>query len=108
MMIWHVVSNDAKEYLGLIPQMFNDDDPRPVKEQIEENYKHGGGWRPLKGFVFDPVTKTITYPGDEDGPDEVYRPLGYTQVRDESIYVYDLAWVAIVQKDGSFEVSRMD
>jgi hypothetical protein len=38
------------EMLGYIPSFFSENDPRSAREQINENYQHGGGWRPLKGF----------------------------------------------------------
>lgn len=91
------------EVLGYIPQFFSDLDPRPAKEQIDEAYAHGGGWRPLEGWQFYPRTEAIHYPGDPP-----LMPIAGTRLRDEVIYVYPHAWVNIVQPDGSFEIARID
>lgn len=93
----------ALDALGFIPQMVSADDPRPAKEQFNETYVHGGGWRPMTGWEFDPQSKALTYPDDPP-----MQPLAWAQLRDETILVYPYAWVMILQKDGSFEVSRMD
>ena len=37
-------------YLGLLPGFLSVDDDRPAKEQLHENYAHGGGWHTLNGF----------------------------------------------------------
>ena len=87
--------------LGYLPVMFSQYDPRPAKEQADENYQ--GGWRPLEGFSFNPKTKGLSYPGDP-----TFYPIAGTKLRDETILVYPLAWVLVLQKDGSFECSRMD
>lgn len=39
------------EMLGLIPSFLSESDPRPAREQFDENYQHGGGWRPLPNFT---------------------------------------------------------
>ena len=93
------------EHLGFIPQMLNPQDPRPAAEQFDKNYAHGGGWSPNVGSAFkmDPATKTLKYPGDP-----AMKPLARAKFRDEEIYFYESAVVAIVQSNGTFEVSRMD
>ena len=96
------------EWLGLIPSMISAYDPTPVAEQVDNNYQHGGGWRPLKGWSMD-EDYTITYPGG----DPPLQPL-FAAEHDrgegvmEKVFFYDSAWVNVVQPDGSFEVSRMD
>jgi hypothetical protein len=93
------------DLLGFIPDFILEMDPRPAREQINDRYAHGGGWHPFgKGeWVYDPASGSIKYPGDP-----AYLPVAKGQLRDETILVYKHAWVCIVQKDGSFEVSRMD
>lgn len=97
------------EGLGFLPSFLSENDPRPAREQINENYAHGGGWHPFNGF-----TRTddncLVYPGDGTvyAPDEFYYPLAEAQLRDEKLYFYEGEWLSIVQPDGSFEVSRMD
>jgi len=94
--------------LGYIPQMLSEADPRPAKEQLDEGYRHGGGWQPFPrhiggtGFAMLP-SGNMQYPDDPET-----QLLAETRLRDETIRVYLHAWVAIVQPDGSFEVARMD
>src|SRR5262245_26974814 len=90
------------DHLGLLPEMLWTSDPRPARAQFNERYSHGGGWDPFHGFKML-ADHTLTYEGD---PPTV--PLAQCQFRDELIIFYDHSWVAIVQKDGSFEVCRMD
>lgn len=90
------------EHLGFIPLFFSEDDPRPAKEQLDENYAHGGGWRPMEKWKHIGVHR-IQYPGDEP-----LEPVAEAHLRDETICLYEGAWVAIFHKDGSFEVSRCD
>jgi hypothetical protein len=89
-------------HLGLLPMMLNARDPRPAREQFHSNYAHGGGWCPITGFrlMHD---HTLAYPGDPP-----LTPRAQLQFRNELIVFYDYAWVAIIQPDRSFEVSRMD
>lgn len=93
----------ALDMLGLIPMMFTDAVQVSVKEQINQNYRHGGGWQPMQGWRFTPETGVLSYTGDPP-----YRPIAKAQVGEETVYVYQHAWVCIVQKDGTFEVARMD
>jgi hypothetical protein len=90
------------EAVGIIPHFLEEEDPRPVREQFNERYAHGGGWRPLTGHKMD-EDGAIKYPGDPR-----MNPLAAIQLRDETILVYEYGWVAIVQLDGSYEVARMD
>jgi hypothetical protein len=90
--------------LGWIPAFLSPDDPRPAREQFDERYAHGGGWRPMKEWhVGDANLPTIQYPGDP-----ALQPVAFTHFRDELICIYPHAWVGIFQLDGTFEVSRMD
>ena len=96
--------------VGLIPMFIDERDPRSAREQFNERYAHGGGWRPFEGFVLQPGlmardrdVPAIRYPGDPSLP-----PLTYAFLRDELIVVYPSAWVGIFQPDGSFEISRLD
>src|SRR5262245_21023518 len=102
MMIWSVINERAKELLGFIPMFVRDTDPRPAREQFDTSYKHGGGWDPFQGFTMDP-DGTLHYPGDR-----ALSPIASTSLRDEDIFVYEYGWVAIRQKDGSFQTCRMD
>jgi hypothetical protein len=91
------------DVLGYLPYMISASDPRPAREQFDANYQHGGGWNAFHGFVLNVATMALTFPGDPP-----LRPIAMGQLRDERIYLYPHAWVLIIQKDGTFEVARMD
>jgi hypothetical protein len=97
--------------LGFIPQFLHTDDPRPAAEQIDENYAHGGGWRPNPNAV--PFWRISEHDGallydDGDGPPEVHQIVATAELRGEQLHLYESAWCAIIQPDGSFAVSRLD
>jgi hypothetical protein len=87
--------------LGLIPSFLDSTDPRPAAVQFNENYQHGGGWRPMKDFTLKNLT--LKYPGDPP-----MQPVYGLRFRDEMILIYPYGFVAVVQKDGAFEAARMD
>lgn len=90
------------DMLGFIPDFLSEDDLRPAKEQISDNYSHGGGWKPIKKFKMNP-DGNIQYPGD---PPLIL--IAETKLRDELLKFYDGSWLAIIQPDGTFEISRLD
>lgn len=101
----------TQEDLGFIPAFFSEHDLRPAREQLDMNYQHGGGWRPLKGWKAHPGGE-IEYPGDEP-----LKPIAEASLHGgicepgstgEMILIYESAWVQIVQADGSFEIGRVD
>lgn len=85
--------------LGLLPEFWDERDPRPAKEQADENYV--SGWRPSAGFTM--TERGLEYPGDPP-----MALVAEAKLRDETIRVYQSAWVAIIQPDGSHEICRMD
>src|SRR5215203_2126458 len=89
------------EMLGYIPEFLDEDDPRPAREQFDTNYEHGGGFTPMQGFTM--TENALHYPGDPP-----FELLAETRLRDEVIRVFNYAWVAVIQPDGSFIVARMD
>jgi hypothetical protein len=93
----------TKEALGFIPSFLDANDPRPAREQLHDNYTHGGGFTPFNGFDMTVTGNAINYPGDPPQP-----LLAEAKLRDEIIRVYDGAWVAVVQPDDSFVIARMD
>ena len=103
-MIWH--TKERQVDLGLIPDFLSEFDARPAAEQINANYQHGGGWRPISGWGYLPLSHSIVYGSNEDH--EVYEPVAWTSLRQEYIFLYPSAWMCIVQPDGSFEVARVD
>ena len=90
------------EHLGYLPSFLNNADPAPARKQLDENYSHGGGWVPFKGFILD-AKNALIYPGDPP-----LTPLAETYLRKEHILYYECSWVVIKQPDGSWEVARMD
>lgn len=93
--------NHEDERLGLIPEFLSEHDPRPAREQLDERYAHGGGWRPMAGWTLK--GNTLQYPGDDK-----LHVIAVGRLRDEIIAVFPNAWVAIIQPDDSYEVARMD
>lgn len=103
MLTFNILDNGYSEYdLGYVPGFFSEEDPKTAAEQINENYAHGGGWMPMKKW--ERVGDTgIRYPGDET----IY-PVAMAHLRDETIYLYESAWMMIVQANNDFEVARID
>ncbi len=90
--------------LGFLPSFLQDNDPRPVHEQIAERYAHGGGWSPYgKGKWRHLGGHVLKFPGDPE-----LRPLAEAKVHDETVVFYEHAVLAVFQPDGKFEVTRVD
>ena len=90
------------DHVGFLPTFLDLDDPRPAAEQFQERYVHGG-WRNQSGFKTGKQRYSLHYPGDPP-----LNPIAVMHLRDETIMVYEHAYVAIWQKDGTFEACRMD
>lgn len=102
----HRNPQDVLGFLGAIPSFISMEDPRPVVEQINEHYQHGGGWRDMQigGEGWTMLEgDCLKYPEDPK-----MTPVARTQVREEKVIFYEYALVAVVQKDGSFRVARID
>jgi hypothetical protein len=93
--------------LGFIPGYLDDNDPRPAREQLDENYREGGGWHPVMGFTVTPNGE-LNYPGDPPMPLLAETILHPETTHPEVIRLYLHSWVSIIQMDGSFEIARMD
>lgn len=99
-----ILSGHHPEELGILPDFIDQTDPRPAAEQFEERYQHGGGWRPLKGFKQVKAGGiSLKYPGDPP-----FHPIACWPLREEMIVVYRYGFVAVFQRDGSFEIARLD
>lgn len=102
-MMWELMSPEmTAEHLGFLPFMVDENDPDDAITQFDKNYVHGGGWRDYNGFEMESDGTLICA---EDPP---LHPLAQTRFRDETIYVYQYAWVAVRQPDGTYRVARMD
>ena len=99
--VWYAAHPMGLQMLGYIPTFLHDEDPRGAREQFNERYI--GRWDPMEGFSMNLQNGVLRYP--QDPP---LRPVAFAKFREEKIYVYPHAWVAVVQQDGSFEVCRMD
>lgn len=94
------------ERMGAIPAFLWPDDPRPAREQFAERY-HFGGWHPMKGWSLANV-ETVGGAVARFPEDPPMRELSRGQLRDETVILFECSWVAVVQPDGTFEISRMD
>ena len=92
----------ADHVVGDIPIFLNEDDGRCAREQFNERYAHGGGWRPMRGWA---MYENFYIQYEDESPLE---PWAMMRLHNETILVYDHSWVAIIQPDQAFEVSRMD
>lgn len=102
----HATDKRLSEFdlFGFLPGMALDNDPRPVIEQFKERYV--GGFRPLEGFALLNLATTqpiLKYPGDPP-----MRAIGTATHGEERIILFEGSWVAIVQPDNRYVVSRMD
>jgi hypothetical protein len=98
-----ILAGHDPEELGMLPDFIDQNDPRPAAEQFEANYQHGGGWRPIKGFIHRGGV-SLHYLGDPP-----YHPIATWPLRHEMIVVYRYGLVAIFNtKTGDFEVARLD
>jgi hypothetical protein len=102
-MIWNLTPGHSVEDLGLIPMFLSAHDPRGAAAQINEAYAHGGGWRSFEGFRLERDPLALLYPDDPP-----MRLVASTTLRGETIAVFQYAWVAVIQPDGTFDVARLD
>lgn len=96
--------------VGFLPDFLSNDDPRPAVEQLDENYC--GGWMDSKvgerGFTaFDDFMK-LHWPGDPPLHALAVTMLHAGEAKPERIVVYESAYVAVIQADGTFRVARLD
>ncbi len=93
----------ARELIGFIPEFLDESDSRTTREQLNENYAHGGGWRPMKGWKMCLADHSIEYPGDSS-----LLPVAKIEFREDTLFIYPHAWVMLIQADGTHEIARMD
>ncbi len=100
-----LLNGGTPDHVGIIPTFFDLDNPDPAVQQIDDNYQHGGGWRPMKKDAWkrNEENEELTYPGEPP-----LEPRAAIIVHDDVVYVYDFGFVSIVHPDGSFEVARVD
>lgn len=93
------------EHLGYLTEILMSDDPRPVADQLNDRYAHGGGYHPGTRWSLNLGTLSLQYPGDPP-----LKPLARFRfpLSKEVAYLYDCQWLVIVQEDNSFAVTRVD
>lgn len=100
---------------GFLPDIFDQSDHRPAREQADDRYGFAGGWRPISGFTFRKNDGAILYPGDPPLLPVAYTGLPFTK---ELLVLYPAGFIAkfiISEQDASgydlrlgVEVVRMD
>jgi hypothetical protein len=86
-----------------LPDILLASDPRPVREQLDDRYAHGGGFRPMKGFTMT-GDYVLHYPGDPP-----FKPAAFSTFGDEIVIFYpQCSLLCVLQLDASFEVTRVD
>jgi hypothetical protein len=93
--------------LGYIPSFLDDGDPRPAREQFNDNYVHGG-WHPGPQGITIGEDGSLLYPGDPPTQCLAETILHEGTSCPEIVRLYEHAWVAIIQVDGTYEIARMD
>ena len=97
---------DRPKMAGKIPYFADENDPRPLVEQLNESYAHGGGWRSFTGFTLHKNgmgNYALTYPGDPQ-----MREMARAPFRNQLVVLFESAWVGIIENDELVDVSRMD
>ena len=87
---------------GWVAQYAITDTDITLQDWFNEVYSHGGGWMPFSGFTLND-DNSLSYSGDPD-----QHPRYTMQVGEQTVCMYDGAWVCIINPDRSFEISRMD
>lgn len=94
-------------HVGLIPEnilRFANEQDDAVK-QLTDSYVYGGNrWHDIDGFKLND-DNSLKYPGD---PKLLPRAQFRLGPKNELVVVYDSAFIAVIQEDRSFRVTRMD
>ena len=96
-----VIVGGTRDDWGIIPSFLDENDPRGAKEQFNERYV--AGWSAFEGFTLNKDNMHLKYPGDPPT-----KPKSYMFFRDEIIVMYQHEWVMVLERDGTWEVCRMD
>ena len=109
MTTWCLLNGYPLEGLGFLPDILMSEDKRPVKEQLEDRYRHGGGWRPIKGFRLAKGKDILAQPALRFPGDPPFKAAAIGKISDETVIFYpQCSLLAVVAKDGSWEVTRVD
>lgn len=99
------------DHLGFLPEILDSADPRPVAEQLDERYAHGGGYRPSKDTrwkLIDRADFRLHYPGDP-----IFKPAAkfiFPKTKEVAFFYPDGSFLLIVQEEGfgSYVITRVD
>lgn len=99
------------DHLGFLPMILQSSDPRPVAEQLEDRYSHGGGYRPSKDNKWKLVNRDnfyLRYPGDP-----VFKPACkfiFPHTKEVAFFYPDGSFLLIVQAEGfgEYVITRVD
>jgi hypothetical protein len=89
---------------GEIPNWLSDASPKPAKQQLHDGYRFGG-WQSMKSdkIKMQPDGK-YKYPGDP-----MQFPISEIRMASgERVLLYDSSIVVVVEKDGNWDMARMD
>jgi len=91
--------------LGYIPNMLSAFDHRKMVDQLNDGYRHGGGWRDFDGFKVSckEGVYSIKYPGDPAHHERARIVMG-----DETLVMFPYSWVMVIEADGKKRIARMD
>lgn len=96
-----------QHHVGLIPEnliRFANPEDDAVK-QLADSYVYGGNqWHDIDGFKLG-ADNSLKFPGDPKLLPRAQFVLGPKQ---ELVVVYDSAFIAVIQADRTFRVTRMD
>ena len=96
-------------HLGFLVDFLDDEDPRPVTEQLDDTYRHGGGWKELNkdgvSYILNPKTRTLRY--TKHGG-EWLKPIARTTLHGTTIIFYDYAILAAHTPGEQLRVTRVD
>lgn len=100
------------QVVGLLPAFLSPLDPRSAADQLADNYSHGGGWSPMAGFKLrdedKPGKAQLLFQPEDPDADPPMNELSRAKLRKETLIFFEGEWLAVVQEDGSFEVTRVD
>lgn len=102
-LVYYMRPGYRPEDIGFVPYFFEAGDERHPAEQIAERYAHGGGWTPQEGFTIE--EDGLRY---KDGAKDRLLFSFMVHGHPQTLHLYECAWLAIVEPDGSFAVSRVD
>jgi hypothetical protein len=107
--LWSFSNGARPDHIGMILTWFrNDEEGTPAIEQANSGYLNTGGcpFEPTAvKFELDSSGEEYALRYENDPP---LKELARTRIGEETVVVFEYAWVAIIQPDKTFVVSRCD